>query len=93
MFLAFGGTILLLLFFSITIAKAVTDPLSKMVKALHLLKSGDFRLTSLIDVDREDEFGAMAVAVREMRQTISKVIQKTNDAANQFAASSHELNA
>ena len=87
------GTFLLLLFFSVMITKAVTDPLSKMVQALHLLKSGDFRLTSLIDVDREDEFGAMAVAVREMRQTVSKVIQKTNDAANQFAASSEELNA
>ena len=93
LFIAFGGTILLLLFFSITITKAVTDPLSNMVKALHLLKNGDFRLTSLLDVDREDEFGAMAVAVREMRQTVSKVIQKTNDAANQFAASSQELNA
>ena len=93
LFLVFGGTILLLLFFSITITKAVTDPLSKMIQALNLLKSGDFRLTDLIDVTREDEFGAMAVAVREMRQTVSKVIQKTNDAANQFAASSQELNA
>ena len=88
-----GGTFALLLIFSIIITKAVTDPLSKMVQALHLLKSGDFRLTSLIDVDREDEFGAMAVAVREMRQTVSKVIQKTNDASNQFAASSQQLNA
>ena len=87
------GTFVLLLFFSVMITKAVTDPLSKMVQALHLLKSGDFRLTSLIDVDREDEFGAMAVAVREMRQTVSKVIQKTNDASNQFAASSQQLNA
>ena len=93
LFMVLGGTFLLLLFFSFTITKAVTDPLSNMVKALHLLKSGDFRLTNLIDVDREDEFGAMAVAVREMRQTVSKVIQKTNDAANQFAASSQELNA
>ena len=93
LFLTFGGTIALLLLFSITITKAVTNPLSNMVKALHLLKDGDFRLTSLLDVNREDEFGAMAVAVREMRQTVSKVIQKTNDAANQFAASSQELNA
>ncbi|MBR4152661.1 MAG: MCP four helix bundle domain-containing protein [Selenomonadaceae bacterium] len=93
LFITFGGTIALLLFFSFTITKAVTNPLSNMVKALHLLKDGDFRLTSLLDVNREDEFGAMAVAVREMRQTVSKVIHKTNDAANQFAASSQELNA
>ena len=93
LFMVLGGTFVLLIFVSFTITKAVTGPLSNMVQALHLLKSGDFRLTSLLDVNREDEFGAMAVAVREMRQTVSKVIQKTNDAANQFAASSQELNA
>ena len=93
LFLVIGGMTVVLLFISFSISTAVTTPLSNMVKALHLLKDGDFRLSGLIDVDREDEFGAMAVAVREMRQTISKVIQKTNDAANQFAASSQELNA
>ena len=93
LFLVLGGTIVVLIFFSFTITKAVTNPLANMVKALHLLKDGDFRLTSLLDVDREDEFGAMALAVREMRQTISKVVQKTSDAASQFAASSQELTA
>jgi methyl-accepting chemotaxis protein len=91
LFLVLGGTFVILIIFSFTVTKAITDPLSNMVKALHLLKNGDFRLTSLLDVDRLDEFGAMATAVREMRQTISKVVQKTNDAANQFAASSQEL--
>ena len=46
LFIIFGGTLLLLLFFSITITKAVTDPLSNMIKALNLLKSGDFRRES-----------------------------------------------
>ncbi len=93
LFLALGGTFVILLFFSFTITKAVTNPLSNMVQALHLLKDGDFRRTDLLDADRADEFGAMATAVREMRQTISKVIQKTSDAASQFAASSEELTA
>ncbi|MBO4780647.1 MAG: MCP four helix bundle domain-containing protein [Selenomonadaceae bacterium] len=93
LFLVLGGTFLILVFFSFTVTKAITGPLSNMVKALNLLKSGDFRITDLLNVDREDEFGAMAVAVREMRQTISKVIQKTSDAASQFAASSEELTA
>ena len=91
LFIALGVTIALLLFLSFTITKAVTGPLSNMVQALHLLKSGDFRRSELLDTDRADEFGAMATAVREMTQTISKVVQKTNDAANQFAASSQEL--
>ncbi len=92
-FITLGATFVVLIFFSFTITKAVTSPLENMVKALHLLKSGDFRLTSLLDVDRADEFGEMANALRDMRQTISKVIQKTSDAANQFAASSEELTA
>ena len=93
LFIALGLTFAVLMIFSFTVTKAITTPLSNMVQALHLLKSSDFRLTSLLDVDREDEFGAMAVALRDMRQTISKVIQKTSDAANQFAASSEELTA
>ena len=93
LFLALGGTFVVLIIFSVITTKAITTPLSNMVQALHLLKEGDFRRTSLLDADRGDEFGAMAVAVREMRQTISKVVQKTNDAASQFAASSEELTA
>ena len=93
LFLALGGTFIVLIVFSVITTRAITTPLSNMVQALHLLKEGDFRRTNLLDADRGDEFGAMAVAVREMRQTISKVVQKTNDAANQFAASSEELTA
>ena len=93
LFLVLGGTFVILLFFSFTITKAVTTPLTNMVKALHLLKDGDFRRTDLLDADRSDEFGTMALAVRDMRQTISKVVQKTSDAASQFAASSEELTA
>ena len=93
LFITLGVTFVVLIFFSFTVTKAVTTPLENMVKALKLLKSGDFRLTSLLDVDRADEFGEMANALRDMRQTISKVIQKTSDAANQFAASSEELTA
>ncbi len=93
LFLALGGTFVILLFFSITITKAVTNPLSNMVQALHLLKEGDFRRTDLLDADRGDEFGAMALAVREMRQAISKLIHQTSDSASQFAASSEELTA
>ena len=93
LFITLGVTFVVLIFFSFTVTKAVTTPLENMVKALKLLKSGDFRLTSLLDVDRMDEFGEMANALRDMRQTISKVIQKTSDAANQFAASSEELTA
>ena len=93
LFLALGGTFIVLIIFSIITTKAITNPLSNMVQALHLLREGDFRRTDLLDADRGDEFGAMAMAVREMRQKISGVIQKTSEAASQFAASSEELTA
>ena len=93
LFLVLGGVTVVLIFVSFSITTAVTSPLSNMVKALDLLKTGDFRATNLLDDSREDEFGAMATAVQGMRQTVSKVIQKTNDASNRFAASSEELNA
>ena len=93
LFIIVGITFIVLLIFSLTITGAVTNPLSNMVKALHLLKNGDFRRTDLLDAERADEFGTMALAVRDMRQTISKVVQKTSDAASQFAASSQELTA
>ncbi len=93
LFIIVGITFFILLFFSLTITGAVTGPLSNMVKALHLLKNGDFRRTDLLDAERTDEFGTMALAVRDMRQTISKIVQKTSDAASQFAASSEELTA
>ena len=93
LFMVLGVTTLILIFVSFSITTAVTSPLSNMVKSLDLLKTGDFRATKLLDDTREDEFGAMAVAVQGMRQTVSKVIEKTNDASNRFAASSQELNA
>ena len=93
LFIALVGTFVLLVLISLSITKAVTNPLSNMVQALHLLKDGDFRRTDLLDADRADEFGAMALAVRDMRQTISKVIHKTSDSASQFAASAEELTA
>ena len=93
LFMVVGVTFVLLIVFSLMITKAVTNPLENMVKALGLLKDGDFRRTDLLDADRGDEFGAMALAVRDMRQTISKIVQKTSDAASQFAASSQELTA
>ena len=92
-FITLGVTFVELIFFSFMITKAVTNPLANMVEALKRLKDGDFRKTNLLDVDRDDEFGEIALALRDMRQTISKLIQQTSDSSNQFAASSQELTA
>ena len=92
-FIAVAVMIAILIAVSSIIMKSITNPLSKMVELFHLLRSGDFRRSDLIDPNRGDEFGVMSQAIRDMRETVSKLIQKTSHSAEQLAASSQELNA
>ena len=84
--------IVILIVASLVITRAITNPLDEMVKILGDLRKGDFR-ESQLDTERADEFGFMAIALRDMRTTISKLLQKTNSSAEQLAASSEELTA
>ncbi len=85
--------ILLTSFISYIIRNEVTNPLSKMSELFGRLKSGDFRMSGLLDTNRGDEFGAIAIAIRDMRETVANLITKTSHSAEQLAASSQELNA
>ena len=87
-----AAVVIILIFVSLLVTKGVTTPLDEMIKILDNLRKGDFR-ESHLDTDRADEFGFMAVALRDMRTTVSKLIQKTNSSAEQLAASSQELTA
>ena len=84
LFLVVGIVVVILIFVSLLVTKGVTTPLDEMVKILDNLRKGDFR-ESHLDTDRTDEFGFMAVALRDMRTTVSKLIQKTNSSAEQLA--------
>ena len=92
-FIITAAMIAILIVFSTMIMKSVTTPLDKMVKLFGLLRGGDFRRSELIDPDRGDEFGTMSQAIRDMRETISNLIQKTSHSSEQLAASSQELTA
>ncbi len=92
-FIITAAMIGILIFFSTMVMKSVTNPLEKMVKLFGLLRGGDFRRSDLIDPDRGDEFGTMSQAIRDMRETISNLIQKTSHSSEQLAASSQELTA
>ena len=82
----------ILLFVSFVVTKGVTSPLDEMIGILENLRKGDFR-ESHLDSDRGDEFGFMAIALRDMRTTISKLLNQTAHSAEQLAASSEELTA
>ncbi|MBR5913393.1 MAG: methyl-accepting chemotaxis protein [Selenomonadaceae bacterium] len=84
---------IILIFVSVIVTKGVTDPLHNMIELFDHLRRGDFRESSLIDTTRGDEFGLMAQAIRDMRQTVSKLLQQTNNSSEQLAASSQELTA
>ena len=86
------AVIVVLIVVSLMVTKGVTNPLDEMVAILDNLRKGDFR-ESHLDTERADEFGFMAIALRDMRTTVSKLIQKTNSSAEQLAASSEELTA
>ena len=92
-FIITGAMIVILLFFSSVVMKSVTTPLNKMVQLFDLLRRGDFRRSDLIDPSRGDEFGVMSQAIRDMRETVSNLIQKTSRSSEQLAASSEELTA
>ena len=77
---------------SLIVTKGVTTPLDNMINILDNLRKGDFRESNL-DANRGDEFGFMAVALRDMRTTISKLLNQTAHSAEQLAASSEELTA
>ena len=82
----------IMIFVSLVVTKGVTTPLDNMINILDNLRKGDFR-ESPLNTDRGDEFGFMAVALRDMRTTISKLLNQTSKSAEQLAASSEELTA
>ena len=92
LFVVVGTMTIILLGVSIVVTKGVTYPLEEMIKILDNLRKGDFRETPL-DSDRADEFGFIATALKDMRTTVSKVLQKTNNSSQTLASSAEELTA
>ena len=78
---------------SYVIMLSITKPLANMVKLFDLLRRGDFRRSDLIDPKRGDEFGTMSKAIRDMRETVSNLIQKASESTGKLLSSSEELTA
>ena len=86
--------IVILTVFIAYITKQITDPLQLVIRVCEKLSHGDFRTGGLIGtVPRNDEFGRMEAAVRDMRVTVNNLIKKVITSTEQLAASSQELTA
>ena len=69
-----------------------TGTLDKMTAVADMLRSGDFKIRPRT-ITTGDEFGVVADALADMRDTINKVLKKILDNAQTVAASSEELTA
>ena len=84
--------LLVLLATCLITTKKITESLATIVASCKKMQGGDFRETGLT-IDRKDEFGQMMQGFREMRRTVSRLMQQTNETAQQLAAASEELTA
>ena len=86
--------IIILTVFIVFITRQITGPLALVIRVCEKLSTGDFRNDNLLGaVSRNDEFGSMEIAVRDMRKTVNNLIQKVINSTEQLAASSQELTA
>lgn len=74
------------------ITKKITTPLELMTNALVKLRDGDFIITQRT-IQRDDEFGALANMVADVRKSLNRLMRDANASAEQLAAASEELTA
>ena len=85
-------TLIIMIAACLIISKKITEPLAVIVAVCQKMKDGDFRETGY-STDRKDEFGELVHNFDDMRRTVAGLMKKTNDTAQQLAASSEELTA
>ncbi len=79
------------------ISGTVVSPIIAVTKRMNELSNLDFTISGNEDaikyLNREDEIGSMARAVRKMRDNVAEFITKTDESAQQIVATSEELTA
>ncbi|WP_409069391.1 methyl-accepting chemotaxis protein [Clostridium sp. FAM 1755] len=79
------------------ISGKIASPIIAVTKRMNELSNLDFTIYGNEDaikyINREDEIGSMAKALRKMRDNIAEFIAKTNEASQQIVATSEELTA
>jgi methyl-accepting chemotaxis protein len=73
------------------ITRSIVDPIKRTIAQASLLSKGD--LTQQIVVDREDEFGEQAAALREMVAKWRDIIGNVKQSADSVASASTQLSA
>jgi len=73
------------------ISRSISVPLIKGVELSEAVAGGD--LTKTIDIDRKDEIGQLAGALRGMIEKLSSIVHEVKSSADNVAAGSQQLSA
>ena len=77
--------------FGFFISRSISVPLKKSVELSEAVADGD--LTKTIDVDRKDEIGQLAGALKGMIEKLSSIVHEVMSSADNVAAGSQQLSA
>ena len=82
-------------FVAVVFSNYLIMPIRKLTQTLDVLATGDFRnkIEDESDLQRRDELGVMARAVRTLQDNVSTMISKVMTSAEQVAAASEQLTA
>ncbi|MBB3179161.1 methyl-accepting chemotaxis protein [Variovorax sp. Sphag1AA] len=83
------GSIVVGLLLAVTIARAVSKPLSDAVKVAQSVAAGD--LTSRIDAQTKDETGMLLAALKEMNGSLVKIVSEVRTGTDTIATASSQI--
>ena len=81
---------------AIVLSNRLIAPIRRVTDAIEILGQGDFRqndATASLDVDRPDELGVMARAVKALQENVQKMVRQVVTSAEQVASAAQELTA
>ena len=84
-----GAGFILAVALGVALSRGITKPVAEGVELAERLAEGD--MTATIDIQRKDEIGVLADALREMRDKLVRVVSDIQSASENVASGSEEM--
>ncbi|HWQ31162.1 MAG TPA: methyl-accepting chemotaxis protein [Negativicutes bacterium] len=89
LFTSTGIAVVLAIFLGIILAKSITTPVRKLVGVSERIANGDLDVD--VDINSQDEIGALAKAFKNMADNLNEVISNIAAASEQVASGSKQI--
>ncbi len=86
-----GGIVLFTAILGWIITRGITLPLNELQRVVEALARGEFNVT--LDIDRDDEIGVVANALKEMRNHLVRVVQEVRSNSDALLTASQQVSA